>query len=640
MKKLNFLIIALIAIIGFALIGCPNDTGTNDDTGSGTFSGKDVLGNSYSLSVGSDARAAAKGDRYTMTVKPRDGKTRTITGKVKEISDDGTLTLETDNGVEFNVVVDETTLGSVAGVGDEMPKIPFEGDLLGGAQTLTPRTFDKIDLRATRWTDTGKHGEHWGSGKSVLLRDFPTNVSTLQPNDGSRYSITLSGTTDKPLPYLNVEVQGLDEDEVWHWLTGFEAYDTIPAGNFNITKELWGVGNIVKLLDYKEIILQVTNVMNYTNDNQPGENKNNGSIPADIPDGQIMATISNFSISLKDGSRDAFAGNMNDFHYGIQEDGMSLDYKRAEWNLTPQNVIDAKKTGAKFEFVMTGLNGDDEVDYDYLKDEGITLGFAWQDPVRELWWQDEYHIAGYVDKNNNNNWVYEIGEGVEWIPWQKKIRIDIAKVVGSQFAASTQLNFEIGYWWRDDKDTECIDEIGISGANIVAPPPPCDGNMGNWYYGYRENGVTFHLKQAVWHLPEDVLATAKTEGAKLEIVFANDIQNLTVGTNTGHWATIALVWQGIDIERWWPTPAEEGTDSEHIKVFEYNSTTQNNKRTEVSYDQAAKKLTIPLSVLQGYDTFKTANDVNLVLDFFYGVTDFEKIDEKIGIVSANIVAGN
>jgi len=646
MKKLNLLIIALVAIIGFALIGCPGDSGGDDDNtttpGSGTFAGKDVLGNSYSLSVGSDAsRAAVKGDRFEMNVTPRDGKARRIRGEVKDINNDGTLTLETDTGEEFNVVVDETTLDSVSGVGDEMPQIPFEGDALNdGSKTLTPRTFGKINLRATRWTDTGKRGEHWGSGKSVLLRDFPTNVSTLQKNEGNRYSITVKGTTDKPLPYLNVEVQGLDENDVWHWLTGFEAYNTITAGNFEITRDLWGVENTVNLLDYKEIILQVTNVMNYTNDNQPGENKNNGSIPADIPDGQIMATITNFNISLKDKSREAFAGNMDDFHYGIRSDGMSAEYTRAAWILTSNNIADAKKPGAKFEFVMTGLNGNDTVDYDYLDEENITLSFVWQDPERNLWWENEYQIIGRLPDDNYT--TYHIADGVEWLPWQKKIRIDIAKAVGSQFAASTKLNFIIGYWWRGGEDgaTECIDELGISGANIIAPPAPSAGNMGNWYYGYDSTGVTFHLKQAVWHLPTAVLTTAKTSGAKLEVVFANDIQNLTVGTNTGHWATIALVWQGIDIDRWWPTAVEEGIEGEHIKVFEYDSTTQGIKRTGVTYDQTAKKLTIPLSVLQAYDTFKTANDVNLVLDFFYGVTDSEKIDEKIGIVSANIVAGD
>ncbi len=644
--------IALVMIIGFAFIACPGDPGGNGDgdgdgngngngdntttIGSGRFAGKDVLGNSYSLSVGSDAsRAAVKGDRFEMNVTPRDGKHRRVTGKVKDINEDGTLTLETDTGEEFNAVVDSSTLDSVAGVGDEMPQIPFTGDPIGGSQTLTPRTFDTINLRATRWVNTNgyERGENWGSNKSVLLRDFPTNVSTLQPNSGNRYTITISGTSDVDLDFINIEVQGLNEDDEWKYLTGVTTNATATAGTpFTITGNVNGVSTAVNLLNYKEIILQVTNVMKYDNDNEPAWTVNNGTIPADIPDGTILSTISDFKISLKDTSREAFKGNMNDFHYGIQSDGMSLDYRRAEWSLTAQNIIDAKKPGARFEFVMTGLNGDDDVNNDYLSDENITIGFAWQDPVRELWWQDEYQIIG--KRPDDNYATYQIADGVEWIPWQKKIRIDISEAVGSQFAASTQLNFEVGYWWRGGEDgaTECIDELGISGANIVPPPPSCAGNIGNWYYGYEANGITFHLKQAVWHLPATVLTTAKTSGAKLEIEFTQDISNL--GENIGQ-ATLALIWQGIDTQRWWPTDAEAGTDDKNLIIYCWDSTANASlNKTGVTYDSTAKKLTVVLeNALETYNSFKTANDVNLILDCYWGAS--AKIDE-LGIVSANI----
>jgi len=627
-------IIAFAAIIGFALIGCPGESGDPGDSGNnpddkdplvpttGVYAGKDVLGNNYSLSIVSNApaasitRAAAKGDRYTMTVKPRDGKTRTVTGTVSGISADGTLTLET-TGDDFAVTVSDGSLNSVAGVGDEMPQIPFTGDKIGGQQTLTPRSFSEINLRATRWTNnTGGSGEHWGSGKSVLLRDYPANVSTLQANSPERYTITISGSSDIALDYIAVEVQGLDEDDNWQWLTGYSTSTKVAAGvPFTITEKLYSVGTTVNLLDYKEIILQVTNVMKYKDANT---NTNNGSIPASIEDGTIMATISNFNISLKDTSRDEFEGNMPDFHYGIQEDGMSAAYTQAVWSLTSANITEAKKAGAKFEFIVTGL--DDE-----LEAENISLGFAWQDPVRELWWQDGKNITGSVDVNGDDNWVYQIIDGVEWIPWQKKIKIDLASIINdNRFNSATEINFIIGYWWNKDGAAECIDELAISGANIITSPSPnTNGNIGNYDWGYEANGVTANFKQAVWNLSGDILEDAQKLGAKLVIEFADDISSLS--------PHLVLVWQGA-VNNWWPDPFN-GND---WTIGHYDETAHDYIfKDGVSYDPNTKKLTIVLEdALEDHSDFITETYANFVLDCWYGVT--AKIDE-LGIISANIV---
>jgi len=658
-------IIALVAIIGFTMIVCdngggggggrsysgsggtgsggksPNNPGTGPSNGpngptvgSGTYSGKDVLGNSYSLAVGSSARAALKGDNFTMTVKSRDGKNRYVRGTVKEINADGTLLLETE-GVEFTTVVGSGTLNSVAGVGSEMPEIPFTGDPINGSNTLTPRTFDGINLRATRWEtlyDSGYYGrgQHWGSDRSVLLRDFPTNVSSLQQNNSGRYTITVSGKSDKDLGFIAIEVQGLTDSDKWDWISGYTHNGTVSAGSsFSFTGNLV-IDKTFNLLSYKEIILQFTNVAYTEFEENSSWNTDNGwKIPEDVPDGQIMATISNLKIALKDTSRAAFKGNMDDFTYGIREDGWSAAYQQAMWKLTPQNIADAKKTGAKFEFAMTGLNGNYPVDWDFLDTENIALGFAWQDPVRGLWWQDQTTISNHAE-SSPGNWYYVVDDGVEWNFWQKKIRIDLATVIkDNRFKNATELNFIVGYWWKGNGETECIDELGISGANIVPPPPPSSGNMGNWYYGYEENGVTFEYKQAVWQLSQTVSETAQTHGAKLEVVFSRDLDVASSG--------IILVWQGADINRWWPTPAEAGTDN--VNLYLVNNGTL---KSGVTYDPAAKKLTVVLDqALETYNgsgtsgKFTDASKVNLIIHAWWGVNT--KIDE-LGIVSANIVS--
>jgi len=625
-----FGIIALIAIIGFAMIGCsddPDDGGIKppvipDTTpGSGTYPGKDVLGNSYSLSVGSSVtanismgravgRAAKQGDTFKMTVTPRDGKPRNVTGTVKSISADGTLTLKTGTGEEFTATVDSSDLKTVAGVGDEMPKIPFTGDKIGGSQALTPRTFDAVYLRATRWSNPseGSSGEHWGSGKSVLLRDYPTNVSTLQANSPNRYTITISGTSDKALNYIAVEVQGLDANDNWQWLTGFSTSTTVAAGSsFNITEKLYSVSTTVNLLNYKEIILQVTNVMKYQDSNT---NTNNGSL-GDTPDGTIMAAISSFKIELKDTSRGAFAGNMNDFAYGYLEDGMSVAYQQAVWSLTSANITEAKKSGAKFEFVLTGLSSDN------IESENVSLGFIWQDPDRNLWWQDQHHVAGASAIA-----PYTFGEGVEWIPYQKKIKIDLDKAVTrSDFNSSSKLNFIIGYWWKGNAAPQCIDELAISGANIISSPSPnTTGNLGKYDWGYAENGVTPNYKQAVWPLSGVVLTSAQETGAKLVIEFASGISS-----KNPH---LVLIWQGEGND-WWPASSYDDMTIGHWDGSNYVF------KTGVTYDSGTKKLTIVLDeALEDYDTFKDEFYVNFVLDCVYGVTT--KIDE-LGIIKADIV---
>jgi len=644
MKRFTKLIgfIALIAIIGFATIGCPIDDGDDGDpdtdpgpvVGSGTYAGKDVLGNNYSLSVGSSVsasisfaratgRAAKLNDNFKMTVTPRDGKARTVSGKVKSINANGSLTLETDSGVEFTTVVGSSDLKSVAGA-----EIPFTGDAIGGSNYLTPRTFDAVYLRATRWENTGEgqSGEHWGSGLSVLLKDYPTNISTLQPNDGTRYTITISGTSNVNLNYINIEVQGLDEDGNWHWLTGYtesDPYLTAAANTpFTHTINVNAIDTAVSLLadEYNEIILQVTNVMKYTDGG--ANNINNGGIPPDIEDGTIMATISNFKIALKDTSGDIFEGNMGDFNYGYQEDGMSIDYKQAVWSLSPANITEAKKNGAKFEFVTTGTD---------VVEKSAVLGFAWQDPVRGLWWQDAKELGSWNDENQQ----WEPANGVEWIPYQKKVKIDLRTLItDTQFNSATAVNFVIGYWWHNGLLTEpdkkyAIDELAISGANITpSPSPNTTGNLGKYAWGYEENGVTPNYKQAVWNLYGDVLEDAQEPGAKLVIEFNND-----VSTKSPH---VVLVWGGAS-NNWW----QSTFTNEDLTIGHWDSDINDYVfKDGVTYNSTTKKLTIVLEdALEDYSNFQNETYVNFSLECQYTNDGITKID-ALGIVKADIVVGD
>ena len=213
-----------------------------------------------------------------------------------------------------------------------------------------------------------------------------------------------------------------------------------------------------------------------------------------------MATISDFKIVLKDKNRDAFKGNTNDYYYGYQEDGFSIDYRQAVWNLTSENIADVKKKNAKFEFILMGTNiGKDEY-------SGPTLAFIWQDPVRGLWWQDDTIFCG---GDENDGWKYKFFDGASWEDWRNKITLDLSKLVkDSKFAAATELNFIVACWWNGQDSAGNalpvnISDIGITGATIVAgsgstPTPVTITLKENGEWGWQEtyspatllNGVT------------------------------------------------------------------------------------------------------------------------------------------------------
>ncbi|MDR1837290.1 MAG: hypothetical protein LBQ89_06485, partial [Treponema sp.] len=201
-----------------------------------------------------------------------------------------------------------------------------------------------------------------------------------------------------------------------------------------------------------------------------------------------------------------------------------------------------------------------------------------------------------------------------------------------QFANATELNFIIACWWRSDGEGEKIniDEFGIGGANIFVSPSTTTGNMGNYSYGYQGDGISIEYKQAVWHLPEDVLETAQENGAQLELVFNRDL--------TEYSPALYLVWQDNATQRWWPTDSEAGTNNENLLIINYDNGAYAVRKPGVTYDAGTKKLTIVLNnSLETYSGFSSATDVNLVLACWWGVTD--SINE-LGIVSATIVSGD
>jgi len=479
MKKdlLKFLAIAaLIAVIGFGFTACGGGGSDNvdGDLGGnptiGTYTGKDVLGNTYTLSITggasssiarSAARAVANGDTYTMTLKARDGKTRTFkAGAVNGVNSDGTISLKPSGAAAaFTATVGGSTLKTVvAGTDDSgnIVSLPITGD--ENRSTLVPRTFSEIYLRAIRWTNGNKSGEHFGTATSVLVKDFPTRVRYMNPNTTTQYKIKIKGKSDVALAHIQIEIQGLTASNEWKWLANSSEQFSVSAGvPFDKTVDVY-TGNDAwsyDFNDYKEIIMQVTNVYNYTDTENPGDNYSYGTIPSSISDGQIGATITDFNITLID-SDATWTGNVPEYTYGFFEDGLSVDYRKAVFTLTSANIAAAKAAGAKFKFKMPYMGSD-------ITTNNPVIDFVWQAPAQGLWWQNQKHVCG---GNEEHSWAFEYYNGASWDAGTNTMTIPVSSFVDANFASATEVNFILCYWYGYGDDATDIIDLEINYANI------------------------------------------------------------------------------------------------------------------------------------------------------------------------------
>ena len=291
-------IIALVAITGFTMAACDNGGGSSNskDTAQ-VYQGEDVQGNKYVLTIaestGRSARAVT-GDSYELTVTFKDGTKITSKGTIKEVTPDGTFKLEpsVEGSSTFSLVINNKQINSVTG---EI--------VLPEGKIFTPPTFRTIHLRASRWGDRdneSRWGEHWSSGFCINLFDFIEG--NIKP--GAKYSITLSGTVDTALENTLIDVwyvpsgitSGWDSSNEWiGGETDVDHYIKISRGQFKQTYlvQLYAANLdkyvFLELMDRKLIVDVEKDVF-----------FDAGGIPADIPNDTIMATIRNFTISIKE----------------------------------------------------------------------------------------------------------------------------------------------------------------------------------------------------------------------------------------------------------------------------------------------------------------------------------------------------
>jgi hypothetical protein len=286
-------------------------------------------------------------------------------------------------------------------------------------------------------------------------------------------------------------------------------------------------------------------------------------------------------------------GNLWGFIYGVQEDGISLNYTQAVWQLSESNVTAAKTAGAKLVLELS-------------KAPTSGMQLVWQGPENNLWWQGEKKILGDSGEAIS-------GTGAVWDAVTNMLTITLAEVFDNYASLLDQpdLNIVIAYYGGSS-----VNDLGIVSANLIANtvPAPINGNLGNYRFGIVDDIGTINYQQAVWELSSANVTAAKTMGAKLVLVLSQ-----------APVATMQLVWQGPDNNLWW---------NQSDILGELGDV---NDGTGSVWDAGTNTLTINLTeaFADSYSTFIDQSSINLVIAYYGG----NNVND-LGIVSANLVGGS
>jgi len=339
-------IIALVAIIGIAMISCNDDDGGSPTMSS--FSGIDLAANKYTFIIkNGNGRAAAGGvgDNYDLTITPNGGTSVVTIGTITGVTGENTFTLS--NGGAMVTVAGETISSLVGEI------------TLPNGQNFLVRTFDTVYLRATRYQNdpvrdgNSNSGENWNSLDSIKLADiydgsFDDFIS--QPMDIEGFlSVKISGNVDKRMQWTAVEFGHMSDAGVFTWLGGGAGkYSDVSAGNFsNVEVKFQKSGyltsyNSISHLGSGEVLVQVVNQIKVIVPDNPAWGHDSGTtIPVEYKEGDIIATLKNFMIEpvVSGGEQGELTGNLGNFHTA---GGIFNNPTNKGWNLTAE-----QRTGIK-----------------------------------------------------------------------------------------------------------------------------------------------------------------------------------------------------------------------------------------------------------------------------------------------------
>jgi hypothetical protein len=179
------------------------------------------------------------------------------------------------------------TLALVECGGEETPGETSRTD---GPPTVAE--YDALNLYSTTW-DTDSSGQSYGSADQIKLSDF----STVKPKQGDVLKFKISGTSSKELKNFQItlfQMQGTNWD-TYKWL-GASSCVTLPSSFNDYTTDevtLYNAPNSNAIyVSLNDVLWQKDSDGNYT----VGDGSER--FPSSTKNGDIIATITNFSISL------------------------------------------------------------------------------------------------------------------------------------------------------------------------------------------------------------------------------------------------------------------------------------------------------------------------------------------------------
>jgi len=150
-------------------------------------------------------------------------------------------------------------------------------------------------------------------------------------------------------------------------------------------------------------------------------------------------------------SPNPITGNLGNYTFGLEADGVTPVYNQAVWRLlSDKNINFAKKEGTKLVLELPNApNGNIEL--------------VWQGPANEIWWKTKEIITW---NTNINNFDYE--SSVTWDNNAKTLTINLSETLVDyeSFKSQPDLNLIIAYY----SSTNDVNDLGIISANLVLPP--------------------------------------------------------------------------------------------------------------------------------------------------------------------------
>jgi len=280
--------LAIALVFGLTAVGCGgDDTKKENKPQTVNYEGKDVAGNTYILTITEKTERAVytptEGDIYELILKIIGQLDKISRGSVKSISADGTFSLQpsVEGSGTFNVVISGTGISSVSG-----------DIVVEGGETITPRTFRTLYLRANRWRQTdGSYGEQWDANE-INLSDFIKD----KPKKGDTLKFLISGKSDKEINFFQLMAGQLNSNYTInsYYYLGASTDMVLPVSFTNYPVEISIINDSDP--DVEIIISLVTHMWQKWGDIYQYDNGT--TIPEDVPNGTIMATVSDFNISL------------------------------------------------------------------------------------------------------------------------------------------------------------------------------------------------------------------------------------------------------------------------------------------------------------------------------------------------------